>query len=79
MSNSPDSKRYLTAREAVAAGYFGSEKQAANLRCQRRGPPFYRTPTKGRGGRIVYDRQELETWLRKGRVLTIEIFGSCKG
>lgn len=77
MSKTPNSKRYLTPREAVAEGYFGSEKAAANFRSQRRGPPFYRTPS-GRGGRIVYDRQELEKWLLKGRILTAESLDPCK-
>lgn len=68
MSNPTAKKRYLTPAEAVEEGYFSSLKQAANLRSQRRGCPFF----KPSGGRILYDRQELEAWIQRGRILTSE-------
>lgn len=61
-------KRYLTPPEAVQEGYFSSLKQAATLRSQRKGPTFH----KPNGGRVVYDRKDLETWIQRGRVLTSE-------
>lgn len=61
-------KRYITPTEAVLEGYFSSEKQAATLRCQKRGPSYF----KPNGGRIIYDRRDLETWLERGRMLTAE-------
>lgn len=61
-------KQYLTPSEAVLEGYFTSEKQAANLRSLRRGPPYFR-PT---GGRVTYAREDLEAWIQRGRILTSE-------
>ena len=59
-------KKYLSPQEAVDEGYFSSVKQAAMLRSQRQGPPFF----KPNGGRVVYHRLELEAWLMRSRVQT---------
>jgi hypothetical protein len=64
-----DEKKWLTRKEAVEAGYFTSEKNAANMASQRIGPPFYRP--RG-GGKVRYRREDLEKWLERGVVLTTD-------
>ena len=39
----------------------------ANLRSQRRGPKFYKV-----GRKILYDTKDLETWLKRQPVLTVD-------
>lgn len=61
-------KRWLTPAEAVEEGYFTSQQTAANLRAQKRGPRYHK-PLRGR---VVYAREDLEAWIRKGVILTVD-------
>ena len=60
------SKKFFTPREA--ADYFGfAEGTLANLRWKRLGCKFYK-----RGRKILYDRDEFESWVKENPVLTID-------
>ena len=61
-------KLAVTPREA--ARLFGlSEGTLANLRCKKLGPMYYRVP----GGRkIVYFLSDIEDWIRKNPVATLD-------
>jgi len=58
-------KRFYTPREV--ATFFGfAEGTLANLRCKRLGCKFYK-----RGRKVLYDREEFESWVKENPVLTI--------
>lgn len=61
------STRYLSRSEA--AGRVGlSPNTLANLASSGKGPPFFKpnSPT-GRGGKTLYDPDELDRWVRASR------------
>lgn len=55
-----DSPFLSTKAAAARIGY--SESTLEKLRCAGGGPPFIRT-----GGRITYDVEDLDAWMRKHR------------
>jgi predicted DNA-binding transcriptional regulator AlpA len=59
-------RKFLTAKDVRLA--FGiSEKTLANWRSQGRGPAYHKL-----GGKVRYAVADIEDWVRKGRVLTID-------
>ncbi len=61
-------KRYLTPKEAVVEGFFGSEQSAANLRWKAAGPKY----SKPGNGRVVYAIEDLLAWVRAYEILTVD-------
>ncbi|PKO01660.1 MAG: DNA-binding protein [Chloroflexi bacterium HGW-Chloroflexi-5] len=61
------SKKTLTPRE-FAECYGFSEGTLANLRCQKRGPKYYRVGKR----KILYYVDDIEKWIRLDPVLTID-------
>ena len=61
------SERKMLSPAEVEAVYGIPVGSLANLRCARKGPPFYRV---GGGRRIKYDPDAVRAWIESGRVLT---------
>jgi len=62
-------KLYITPKEAHEISGI-SEGTLANLRCQRRGPKYYKRPGIGRRSSIYYRLDEFTVWLESQPVLT---------
>ncbi len=63
-------KRYLTTEAAVQAGYFNSQRQAAERRHRRLPPRFYKPS--GPTGPALYSVDDLEAWVQSGEVPTVD-------
>lgn len=63
-------ERYLSRSEA--ASRLGlSPHTLANLASKGKGPPFFKpTSAAGRGGKTLYDPDELDRWVRSSRLTT---------
>lgn len=66
MNQKPISKKSLTARE-VAEVYGLEVGTLANLRCQKRGPKYYRV-----GRKVLYWVDDVEKWVKRVPVLTLD-------
>lgn len=53
----------------VEAEYAIPQKTLANWRWMRRGPKFAKT-SPGKGGRVIYRRKDIESWLDRSTVQT---------
>lgn len=63
-------KEYLSPKDVFRMG-IASEHTLANWRQAKIGPPYFKF---GRGGKakVVYRRSDLDAWLNRQRVLTVD-------
>ena len=61
-------REMLSPQEAVEAGYFTSTKQAARLRANRCGPPWYQLGPRS----VRYERSDLDRYLDTCRVRVVD-------
>ena len=63
-----NTQRFLSRSEA--ASRIGlSPNTLANLASQGKGPPFFKpTSASGKGGKTLYDPDELDRWVRSSRL-----------